>query len=318
MRAALVLGGVAAATAALGVVGARRAAAGVRRNPSPVPYDVLRLEPKGDETFVVRPDGTRLRVLTAGEGPTVVLAHGVAVTVIEWNQVWQPLLDAGFRVVAFDQRGHGGSTIGADGVDSLVMAEDYLAVLEHVGGGEALLVGHSMGGFLALRAVLDVPGVAERLRGLALVSTFAGNVAEKAPQTRLQIPLITSGVLQRMLASPTVATLFGASVCGDAPSPAAIDVFVETFLAQDLIALAPIFRAFSDEDRGDRLAEVGVPTVVVCGRADRTTPPHLSERLAAGIPGARTVWVDGVGHMLNWEAPGAIVDAVSSLAARPV
>ena len=56
-----------------------------------------------------------------------------------------------------------------------------------------------------------------------------------------------------------------------------------------------------------------MPTIVLCGSKDQTTPPWQSERLAAGIPGAQGWWVPRAGHMLNWEATDAIVEAVAEL-----
>lgn len=318
MKAALVVGAGVAALA--GTVAAVAASAVSRANrilamPDRYPYEVLSREPQGTTTFVERPDGTRLRVIVAGDGPTVVLAHGFAISLVEWNVVWYLLLARGHRVVTFDQRGHGQSTIGTDGIGSVPMAGDYLAVLEHVGVTDAILVGHSMGGFLAIAAMLDVPGFAERVSGLVLFATFSGDVTRDAPQNKVQIPLLRSGLLQRAISNDTIGTLFGASLCGDAPSPAAVRVFLETFKEQDHAALLPILVAFAQEDRAERLGEIVVPTIVVCGRQDHTTPPWQSERLASSIPGARMVWVEGAGHMVNWEAPDALIDAIDELVA---
>lgn len=285
----------------------------IRSNPDPYPYAELSREPVGVESFIDRPDGTRIRVLTAGEGPTVVMAHGVFATLIEWNIVWDLLLQRGYRVVAFDQRGHGKSTIGRDGISSTSMASDYLAVLEHVDATDAILIAHSMGGFLAITALIEVPGVQERLSGLILVDTFAGDVLKDAPQNKAQIPMIRSGLLQRAIANDTIGTLFGATICGEEPSPAMVQVFLDTFRAQHHAPLLPILEAFAAEDRGDKLGQITIPTIVVCGRADKTTPPWQSERLAAGIPGARMVWIDRAGHMVNWEAPQVLVDSVVEL-----
>jgi len=226
------------------------------------------------------------------------------------------LLERGYRVVAFDQRGHGQSTIGTDGISTQSMASDYLAVLEHVDAHDAVLLAHSMGGFLAIAAVLDVPGVAERLRGLILMSTFSGDVLRGAPQNKAQIPLIKSGVLQKLVANDTVGTVFGAGLCGEDPSPAMVQVFLDTFRAADHRSLLPILEAFTVEDRGDRLGEITVPTIVLCGEKDSTTPPWQSQRLAESIPGAQAWWVPRAGHMLNWESTDAIVEAVSELS-RP-
>ena len=317
MRRALVITALAAAAAGAATVAARRRAAAIQRGQDPYPYEQLSTEPQGETLMVERPDGTRIRVVSAGSGPTVVFAHGIYMTVIEWNVVWDMLLARGYRVVAFDQRGHGLSTIGSDGISTAAMASDYLAVLEHVEADDAVLLAHSMGGFLAVAAVLDVPGVAERLRGLILMSTFPGDVLRGAPQNKAQIPLIKWGMLQRMVANDTVGTVFGASICGDEPSPAMVQVFLDTFRAADHRALLPILEAFTVEDRGDRLHEITVPTIVLCGDKDSTTPPWQSERLAAGIPGAQAWWVPRAGHMLNWEAPDAIVEAIGELSRRP-
>lgn len=318
MRRALFTLGAAGAVAGAVVLAARSAAARVNASPDPVPLERLRQELRGIERIVERPDGTALRVVVAGAGPTVVLAHGVGLASIEWNLVWHDLVERGYRVVAFDQRGHGRSTIGAEGVGSRAMAGDYLAVLEAVDAHDAVLAGHSMGGFLALTAVLDVPGVADRLRGLVLIAAFAGDVFDGAPLNRALAPLLRLGLLQWAAArNATVGTLFGATFYSDDASPAMVRALLDTVLPQDHRPLRPLLDSFAAEDRYNRLSEIDLPTVVICGRSDTTTPPRASERLAAGIPGARAVWLEGKGHMLNWEAPEVVVDAVSALAPAP-
>ncbi len=296
-----------------GAGAARKAASMLATRPDRHPRQVLEREPVGETVWIDRPDGTRLRAIVAGEGRTVVLAHGYGVSLIEWNVVAERLLELGYRVVCFDQRGHELSTVGSDGIGTMQMAGDYLAVLEQFDLYDAILVGHSMGGFLAIAAVLDVPGVAERLSGLVLFAAFAGAVLDGAPQNRVQIPLIEHGILQRLISSETVGMLFGASVSGSEPSPSEIRVFLDTFRRQDHHRLVPILRAFTEEDRYARLGSIDIPTMVVAGRRDRTTPPLHSERLAAGIPGAGAIWSDRGGHILNWEAPELLVMAIREL-----
>jgi pimeloyl-ACP methyl ester carboxylesterase len=306
-------GGVAVAvTGASAVAAARIAAARIMRNPDPYPRDRLAREPEGEQVLIRRPDGTVLRAVVAGDGPPVVLAHGYGASLLEWNLAWDALLARGHRVVAFDQRGHGRSTLGSGGAGSAPMAGDYAAVLEHFDIRDGVLVGHSMAGFLAVRALLDHPDLGRRLRGLVLFATWAGRIHQGAPQNRLQIPLLRSGLLQRWARTRTGGVLFGAMQAGVRPSPAMISVFLETFLAQHHRPLLPVVRAFAREDRYPRLAEITVPTVVMLGSADRTTPAAHSRRLAAGVPGARLVTVPGAGHLLNWEGVDALADVVSS------
>jgi non-heme chloroperoxidase len=258
--------------------------------------------------------GTVLRALVAGEGPPVVLAHGYGVTLVEWNIVWDALVARGHRVIAFDQRGHGRSTLGAAGAGSEPMAADYAAVLELFDVRDGVLVGDSMGGFVAIRAVLDHPDLARRLRGLVLFATFAGRQLDGAPQNSLQIPLLVSGVTERLMRTRTGGVLLGAALCGKRPSPAMISVFRKVFVQQlqDHGPLLPIVRASAREDRYPRLAEIAVPTVVMVGSADRTTPPSHPRRLAGGVPGARLVTVPDAGHALNWEGSDALVEVIAS------
>jgi pimeloyl-ACP methyl ester carboxylesterase len=198
------------------------------------------------------------------------------------------------------------------------MAADIAAVLEHFDVHDGVLVGHSMGGFVTIRAVLDHADVVPRLRGLVLFATWAGRILDGAPQNRLQIPLLQHGILQRLVRNETVAMLFGAAQCGTRPSPAMVSVFVE-FFNQHLDKhgpLLPIVRAFSREDRYPRLGEIAVPTVVMVGSSDRTTPQSHSRRLAQGISGARLVTVPDAGHLLNWEAADELIKVVESFPAH--
>jgi non-heme chloroperoxidase len=311
VRAGLAAG---AALVGLGWGGARALVARIEQNPDPFSRERLMAEPVGEETLIGRPDGTVLRALIAGQGPPVVFVHGYTASLAEWNFVWDELVARGFRVIAFDQRGHGGSTLGSEGIGSEPMAADLAAVLQHFDVRDGALVGHSMGGFVTIRAMIDHPDLAQRLRGLVLFATWAGRVLDGAPQNRLQIPLLQRGILQRLLNNKTIAVLFGAAQCGTLPSPAMISVFVELFNRHldEHGPLLPIVRAFSREDRYPRLAEIAVPTVVMVGTADRTTPPSHSRRLADGIPGARLVTVPDAGHLLNWEGADELVGAIES------
>lgn len=316
--------GLAAAAALVGATGlagwgaARAMVMRIQQNPDPFPPERLIAEPEGAHVEITRPDGTVLHALVAGQGPPVVFVHGYTARILEWTFVWDELQARGFRVIAFDQRGHGRSTLGSDGIGSAPMAADIAAVLQHFDVRDGVLVGHSMGGFVSIRAVLDHADVAQRLRGLVLFATWAGRILDGAPQNRLQIPLLQYGILQRLLRNKTIAVLFGAAQCGARPSPAMISVFVELFNQHvaEHGPLLPIVRAFSREDRYPRLGEIAVPTVVMVGTADRTTPPHHSRRLAEGIPGARLVSVPDAGHLLNWEAADALIEAIESFPAQ--
>src|SRR5438093_444514 len=105
---------------------ARANARRIKNNPDPYTIDVLSREPDGEEMMIERPDGTRIRAIAAGDGPPIVFAHGYGATLQEWNVIWS-LLGNEYRLIAYDQRGHGRSTIGADGISSAAMAGDLAA-----------------------------------------------------------------------------------------------------------------------------------------------------------------------------------------------
>ncbi len=290
---------------------ARRHVARIEATPDPYTLGELLREPEGREVTVERPDGTRLRALVDGEeGPTLVFVHGYGATLVEWNVIWRRLRGR-YRLIAFDGRGHGRSTVGAGGVSSRAMAADLAAVLDHFDVRGGTLIGHSMGGFVSVRCLLDHPGVTRaRLARAIIVASFAGDVTRGAPQPRLHIPLIASGVMPALCRTRTYGWLFMGAQFGRVRFASGVEALRRVFVAQDHGRLIPILRALQRENDYPRLSEISLPCTVICGDADDTTPRHHSETLARDIPGARFVGVPGCGHILNWEAPEVITQAI--------
>lgn len=287
----------------------------IKQNPNPYPLERISQDPVGETVMLERPDGTRIRTIVAGSGPTIVLAHGYGVSLKEWNIVSEMLVAKGYRVILFDLRGHGQSTIGRDGVMPEVIAGDYQAILEHYQVRDGILVGHSTGGYLAIATLLTHPATAARLRGLVLFASLAGDAVKDAPQNKAQIPLIQSGFMTWVSTTETLGYPFGASLYGKNPSSAAIQVFLNEFQQQDHLQLVPLLRRLAETSYYGRLHEINLPTVVICGEMDTTTPRWHSEAMATEIPHGRNVWVPDCGHMLNWEAPEALIKVIEELSA---
>jgi pimeloyl-ACP methyl ester carboxylesterase len=286
----------------------------IKNNPDPYPLDVLSREPDGEEVMIERPDGTRIRAIAAGDGPPIVFAHGYGATLLEWNIIWN-LLRNEYRLIAYDQRGHGRSTIGADDISSAAMAGDLGAVLEYFDVQDGVLIGHSMGGFLSLIFLLNHPDAARaHLSHAIIMGSFAGDVGRGAPQTRLQIPLIQSGIMERLTQTETYGWAFTASLAGARPAPAVVEMYRRLFVAQHHRPLVPILRAFLDENYYSRLGEITLPCTIVYGLSDKTTPALHSETIAQGIPSAQLVRVPAAGHLINWEAPERIADIIQMVA----
>jgi non-heme chloroperoxidase len=288
----------------------------LQSNPDPYPFDVVSQPLNGTEEIITTEDGTKLYTLTMGSGAkTVLLAHGYGINMNEWNVIADKLLALGYKLIAFDQRGHGKSTIGSKGISSVAMAHDYKTLIEHFQLKDAILVGHSMGTFVGIAFLTTYPDIAKKhLKAAVLISPFAGEVFEGSPQSRIQIQLIKYGIMKPIVNSDMLgAVLFGATLYGDNPSPAGVKKFLQDYRANDQSKLVPILEAFGNESFYNQLNKVSIPITLICGRKDKTTPPWHTEKLAQGIPNATTVWIDGAGHVLNWESPDRVVQAIQAI-----
>ena len=149
-----------------------------------------------------------------------------------------------------------------------------------------------------------------------LVATFAGDVNRDNPQNKMQIPLIRSGILPRLVRSDLVGKPFARTLMGDSKTEAMVESFLTMFRAQDLGALVPILEAMVQENRYPDLAGISLPCTILVGSKDKTTPPFHTDALHAGIAGSRLVRVPGAGHTVNWEAADVIVAEIEALAGR--
>ena len=278
------------------------------------PYEELSKDPDGDEVYIDREDGTKIRAIAAGDGSTVILAHGYGISLVSWTVLFNRLVQEGYRVIAFDLRGHGKSTIGRDGITSQAMSDDFKAVLDHFDVRDGLIISHSTGGFLSCLFQLNHPEtVRQRLKAGIFAGSLLGDVLKGSVQNRFQIPLIKTGIINWVVNSDVYSWSFGASLMGSHPSPAAIRVFNELFAQQPHKQLIPILEALAAEEYYSRLDEIQIPTIVICGKEDKTTPPWHSEEMGKRIPNVQNIWLDGVGHGLNWEAVDDLMTAVKSL-----
>jgi pimeloyl-ACP methyl ester carboxylesterase len=112
-------------------------------------------------------NGARFHIVEAGEGPAVVLLHGFPLFWWTWRRQLAALADAGFRAIAMDLRGYGGSDHPPEGYDPRTMAADVAGVIRCLGIDEAVVVGHGWGGVAAWSAAVLEPEV---VRAIAPVS----------------------------------------------------------------------------------------------------------------------------------------------------
>ncbi|HEX4705688.1 MAG TPA: alpha/beta hydrolase [Pseudonocardiaceae bacterium] len=246
---------------------------------------------------VIGGSGVRLAVRTAGPagGPPVVFLHGWAQSGRAWaNQLTGPL-SGEYRLVAADLRGHGDSSVPADGYDSAdEWADDVRALLDYAGR-PAVLVGWSYGG-LVITDYLRRHGT-DGVAGLALVGAIT-EIGRGHPGGRVG-PAMRAALPDALSDDPDVAwpTLLAFVTGMSDPGSAGP---VATALAEDALRVpAAVRKALfaRDVDSAEVLAAVDVPTLVLHGRRDKVVDPSVAEYTAGLVPGATLTWFDRVGHL---------------------
>ncbi len=264
----------------------------------------------GESFKVEADDGAVLDGVVIGDGPDVVLSHCWTGTRDVWSPVTSRLLDAGHRLVLYDQRGHGTSTLGDTAPTVAQLGDDLRSVLEAVDARYAVVAGHSMGGMAVQALAVDHPDVtAQRVRALVLVSTasrltglmYLGHVAATVVGNEL-VGRLVAGRIGSVLVRPTA---------GRSISRRHLAITQSGFSTTPSAVRLAYLKAMQAMDLRDGLADVAVPTTVVVGRRDVLTPVRFSQAIVAAIPGARLVEVPGAGHMLPFEAPDLLADLIA-------
>jgi pimeloyl-ACP methyl ester carboxylesterase len=289
------------------------------------------------EISVMTRDGVRLAVHDGGPRRaehTVVFLHGFCLTGASWSHQIDYLLrryGEHVRVISYDHRGHGrssGAPMSTYRIEQLASdLADVLVALEV--SGSVTLVGHSMGGMVALTYLgRPAPDRPVDPQGLVLVATAAGRLAERGlgrllatPATAALVGLIhhTPEQVLRVLAGPVCATLGRWYGYGRAQRATLVSVAAEALTTTPVSTAAGFLPSLSSYDQYRTLGSVRARTIVISGGADVLTPPAHSRELAAGIAGATHVHLPYAGHMLAQQAPHVINDAIqrATLAAQP-
>ncbi|HET7305657.1 MAG TPA: alpha/beta hydrolase, partial [Segeticoccus sp.] len=311
--------------------------------------DPTRHEVEPDETHVVlADDGVPLHVEVdhpharppaAPKGaavPTVVLTHGYTLNLRSWVFQRRALTTAGYRVVAWDQRGHGRSGAGPVEhyrVDQL--GSDLARVLDEVvPEGPLVLVGHSMGGMTMMALAVERPQVIrERTVGAAFISTSSGGLDTVSWGLGSAL-----GRMVHRLGPPVVSRLAGRQSLVDEARERGQELesfFVDRFsfgspvplsvvrLTADMIfgtsmeVVSAFLPTFDQHDKADALKEFsGMETLVLVGDQDLLTPPSHSEEIVRHLPGAEYVVVDDAGHIIMLEHPELVSSQLEEFLTR--
>lgn len=266
------------------------------------------VELPGASTLDIRLDGMALHAIAAGSGPLALLGHGITANGYVFLPLMARLADR-FRVVSLDQRGHGRSGRPAGGYSAQDYAGDVGGAIRFLGGGPALLIGHSLGARNALEAAVRFPDLVSAVVAIeftpyietgvfdSLDARVAGgdrafpNLDAVKAYLADRYPLLPVDAVERRARYGYAAADGGWRALAD---PAAMGQ-TTSGLRADLVAT---------------LRDVGVPTLLIRGAKSRLVSPAAWAKTRALRPDLPAVEIADADHYAAEEAYGPIADEI--------
>ena len=229
--------------------------------------------------------------------PAVLLLHGLGADGTSWALQMPALQEAGFRPLAPDAPGFGGSPYDGRGWNIRGVAAQLADLLEELGTGPAHIVGLSMGGVIAQQFALDFPQLTKKL---VLVSTFSVLRPEDfkgwAYFFRRAAAILTLGLEAQ-------ARVVARHVFPNPQDQALREMYLAIVARADPRAYRRAMLSLSLFDSRKRLGEIKAPTLVITGAEDTTVTPARQKVLVEGIPAARPVVIPKAGHAVSVDQP---------------
>lgn len=249
---------------------------------------------------------TALHVCDSQQGDKcVVLLHGYLESILVWED-FVPYLYKEVRVVTLDLPGHGISVVTGEEHSMEFLADTVAEGLRALGIERCTLVGHSMGGYVALAFCERHP---EMLDGLVLLSsTPNADTPEKAENRRREIALVKAGK-KEMLARVAPEAGF-AEENRPRMKDQIEDLAEQVVVTEDEGIVALLNGMIARRDRNEMLRETKVPVLFILGRKDNYIPVEAAEKMVAEHPEAQVVWLENSGHMGFLEEPEAAAQAI--------
>jgi len=226
---------------------------------------------------------------------TLFFLHGVGGGRAAWDRQVPYFSERGYRCVAWDQPGYGGTAL-VEPYTFEKVAEALARQIEE----PAVLVGHSMGGMVAQETCARFP---DRVR--ALVLTFTSPAFPAGSDFARQFVAVRTGPLDQGKTMADIAAALMPTMRGTKSEPAGVE------LARRIMAAVPpdtyrkAVHLLTTFDRRENLPKIRVPTLLVAGSDDQVAPPAVLEKMSKRIPGARYVLLEGCGHLGPMDQPDA-------------
>ena len=247
--------------------------------------------------------GTRFEV--EGEGPAIVLLHGVGLDLTIWSQV-VPLLAQKYTVIRYDIWGHGQSQKPISQLRLRDYAGQLESLVDYLKLGRFALVGFSMGTMIAQSYAVTH---GDRLAALCLLNSVHNRGPEERAAVSARLEQAEHSGLTSLV-EPALARWLSNDYREEHPETvAAIRHRLETNDRNGFLSAYRVF-ATADQELAGRLGEISCPTLVMTGARDSGSTPAMSRALAAEIPGAELEILEGLAHLALVEDAGKVAESI--------
>jgi pimeloyl-ACP methyl ester carboxylesterase len=268
-------------------------------------------------------DGEQVRVVETGDptAPPIVLLHGWGCTAYAWRHVAGPLAEAGWRVLAVDQRGHGLSDRPSDPTKYTrdAMVAHVAATMDALGIAGAPIIAHSMGGMVGMSLALHEP---QRVSRIVLLGSVGFGVVDRAAWTQLMPPTLTGKLLPNSIPRWAISFALRRSrgEAGLSDGEREVDEYwAPTQFPDFLNAMRLLLHEFTWAPwTPTELSSVAQPMLVLFGDRDPVVRPQsVVPTLTRMLPNAALHVAHGAGHVLHEERPAWTLQHVMPFLGAP-
>jgi pimeloyl-ACP methyl ester carboxylesterase len=234
--------------------------------------------------------------------------HGVGGGHGAWDRQLPYFAARGYRAQAWDQPGYGGTAPAAP----YDLEQVASALKQRIGGEPAILVGHSMGGFVAQETYARFPDCVRALVLCFTSAAFGGGGSEFARQfIAARIAPLDEGKTMTQIAARLMPAMRGSR-----SDPQGLELAERVMAAVPAATYRKAVQLLTTFDRRELLASIRVPTLLLAGSDDRVAPAAVMERMALKIPDAEYVLLEGCGHLGPMDQPEPFNAALASFLDR--
>ncbi|MDI9331823.1 MAG: alpha/beta fold hydrolase [Alphaproteobacteria bacterium] len=260
---------------------------------------------------ITRPDGTRIAysVTGANQGTPLILSNSLATDARMWEKVL-PALQAQFRVITYDTRGHGESSCTSGSPSLSDLSQDLIAVLDAAGASKALLAGVSLGGMTGMTLALEQP---ERLLGLMACNCRARINAEGIAGWDQRVQLFSTQGIEALVPA-TLERWFAPDVrTGDTVLMTRMADIIRTTTLAGYVSCVNAIKGMAMHDQ---LHRIQLPVLYLAGAQDDGAPVSEMQAMSTEVKGSRCEVLDPCGHISPMQRPDDFVRLLQDFATR--